>query len=360
MTFLNKIVNFINKDTSQNNESKKMTVLIRIMTFLCCAFVILLLGFSLYNRVPHGVVCNLCMLAMFVVVLFISYKANRKVTVWAYIIATIIWCNAALWMYGWYCGMQTLVIQLIIIYYFSDYGRPLRKLCFSAFIFYIYMELYFEFAHSNTVAELSVFQATLLRVCNILFLIICLSILAYVFSNDSQDMEAKLVEYNKKLEKKSNTDPLTGLYNRGKAMDILYEMERRAGEDIFCMCICDIDFFKRVNDNYGHDVGDKVLIGVANVFTRVMDGKGYVARWGGEEFMLIFPKMNGDNASAIVYKIQNEISKMQVVSGDEIIKVTLTYGLTEYDSNIPLDQNIKDADNKLYKGKDEGRNMLVY
>ena len=253
-----------------------------------------------------------------------------------------------------------MVIQLVLIYYFACYGRLLSKAIFSAVIFVIYMALYAVFAHREAVNELGLGQMTFLRVFFVMLVIVCISALAYVFSNESQDMESKLVEYNKKLEKKSNTDPLTGLYNRGKAMDILQELEKQTDAETFSLCICDIDFFKKVNDNYGHDVGDKVLIEVSNILSRLVKGYGHVARWGGEEFMIIFPRTNGDDASTVIYAIQSEMKKMAVVNGDDVIKVTLTYGLTEFSPNQPLDQNIKDADNKLYRGKEEGRNMLVY
>ena len=171
-------------------------------------------------------------------------------------------------------------------------------------------------------------------------------------------MEVKLVEYNKRLEEKASTDPLTGLYNRGKIMDVLDGLSSKG--EVFSLCICDIDFFKNVNDNYGHNAGDMVLKNVANIFAKNMKNLGYVARWGGEEFIMIFPGMNGDEACASVYSLQDQVRKSTVKYEDFEIKVTLTYGLTEYDFNSQLDRNIKDADDKLYIGKDKGRNVVIY
>ncbi len=193
-----------------------------------------------------------------------------------------------------------------------------------------------------------------------LVVLLCICIAAYVFSNESQSMESKLIEYNKKLKEKANTDPLTGLNNRGSAMDYLAEFVKKADDTICSVCICDIDHFKRVNDTYGHDVGDLVLKAVAKVLMTCSENKAFVARWGGEEFFLAFPNMNGDEALEVLYDIQSELRKTVVMSEDQKIKVTLTYGLTEYDKNQGLDQNIKDADNKLYMGKEAGRDRIMY
>lgn len=360
MTFFHKAAGFINKETHQNNESRKMAVLLRILIIWFNFVLLFSIAFCAYNGIRYGVESSIIMMAIYGIVFYLSYKVEKKISVWLFIVASILWSNIALWLFGWFCGMQTLVLQLIMIYYFSEYGKLFKKALFSLFIFGVYMGMYFQYAHRSMSVELSFTQYNILRIANVLLIIVSISSLAYIFSNDSQEMENKLIEYNKKLEKKSSTDPLTGLYNRGKAMEILGELEKAAKDEIFCLCICDIDFFKRVNDNYGHDVGDKVLIEVSNILSRIVKGFGYVARWGGEEFMIIFPKTNGDDACTVIYTIQSEIKKMSVMCGDEEIKVTLTYGLCEYYSEMSLTENIKDADNKLYTGKEEGRNRLIY
>lgn len=360
MSIFDKAVSFINRETIQENESKKMSVVIRMLSLFIVCFLIILLIFCLCSRVKYGLPSVALSIIVYGIVFHMTYHVGKRYSVTAFIITTIIWSILNLWLFGWFCGVQTMVIQLVLICYFASYGALLKKAIFSSFIFVVYMGLYCMFAHATPVNEFTAGHMTFLRVFFIMLVIVNMSALAYVFSNESQDMESKLVEYNKKLEKKSSTDPLTGLYNRGKAMEILCDLEKQTGTDTFSLCICDIDFFKKVNDNYGHDVGDKVLIEVSNILSKIVKGYGYVARWGGEEFMIIFPKTNGDDASTVIYAIQSEIKKMAVKNGDDEIKVTLTYGLTEFSPNQPLDQSIKDADNKLYRGKEEGRNMLVY
>ncbi len=354
------IFNFINKDTSHDNESKKMTVLIRIMSIILMLFFVTCFFMSFFGRIRYGTSVNLIFIAIFGIVLYMSYYCTRAVATWAFIICSLAWITLSLWEYGWFCGTQTFLLLLILIYYFSSYANLRNKLIFSAVIFVLYMILYLVFANLTPLSELDSIQRLYVRSAHMATLVICMSMLAYLFSRDSQSMESKLIEYNRKLEEKASVDPLTGLYNRGKMVEILNELVDTSRYETFSICICDIDFFKKVNDKYGHDVGDEVLKMVSSTMSDIISGYGYAARWGGEEFLLVFPKTNGDDASTVVYAIQSAISKKVVVDGTEEIKVTLTYGLTEYSANITMDQNIKEADGKLYLGKERGRNMVVY
>nr|MCR5847280.1 GGDEF domain-containing protein [Lachnospiraceae bacterium] len=129
---------------------------------------------------------------------------------------------------------------------------------------------------------------------------------------------------------------------------------------VFSICMCDIDFFKRINDTYGHDFGDDVLVAISYIFKKMESEGGYISRWGGEEFLMIFPGLNGDEAYIKVYDIYNEIKKVVVPYGEENVSITMTYGLTEFDLGKSTEENIKEVDEKLYMGKQTGRDRIVY
>ena len=246
------------------------------------------------------------------------------------------------------------------MYYFASYANGGKKTVFSGIIFIIYMLLFFEYNEKTALITLSTDAKLMVRALFMGTLIICTSFVAYLFSHDSQTMESKLIEYNKMLKEKANTDPLTGLLNRGAAMERLVTLDANLHDECLSICICDIDFFKKVNDTYGHNMGDQVLIKIGEVLKQQMKGIGFAARWGGEEFLLIFPRKNGDEALQLVYGIQSKIRNIKIPCENGIITVTMTFGLTEYDFNSELDYNIMEADNKLYLGKDSGRNKVVY
>lgn len=174
-------------------------------------------------------------------------------------------------------------------------------------------------------------------------------------------MEGKLVAYNEQLKEQATTDALTKLYNRRKAMEYLgglsEDFMRKGG---FSICICDIDHFKMINDNYGHDFGDIVLREVSLIIKEEMKDRGLVARWGGEEFLLIFSRDNGDDAFLILEKIRWKIKKYCFDENDKKVNVTMTFGLAEYDFANGVDFTIKEADKKLYMGKSAGRDRIIF
>lgn len=182
----------------------------------------------------------------------------------------------------------------------------------------------------------------------------------YIFSNDSQALEAKLMEFNKKLISQANTDALTGLYNRRKGREYMEELLNTPSDKGFSVCICDIDFFKKVNDNYGHDIGDAVLKALADCFKTEISDNTFIARWGGEEFLIVFANTNGDEACAHLQNIQKKVREIRIPANGTELSITMTFGLAEYDYNGDIDFILKEADSKLYIGKENGRDRIVF
>ena len=173
--FFHKAARFINKETHQNNESRKMAVLLRILIIWFNFVLLFSIVFCAYNGIRYGVESSIIMMAIYGIVFYLSYKVEKKISVWLFIVATILWSNIALWLFGWFCGMQTLVLQLIMIYYFSEYGQLFKKAIFSLLIFGVYMGMYFQYAHRSMSVELSFTQYNILRIANVLLIIVSIS-----------------------------------------------------------------------------------------------------------------------------------------------------------------------------------------
>lgn len=123
--------------------------------------------------------------------------------------------------------------------------------------------------------------------------------------------------------------------------------------------ICDIDFFKKVNDTYGHNAGDAVLRHVARIISktsRICDG---VYRWGGEEFIVILPNTSLDDAAEAAERIRQTVMDSVCHFEELDIKVTMSFGVTELTPVKSIEDNIKDADEKLYTAKENGRNRVI-
>lgn len=156
-------------------------------------------------------------------------------------------------------------------------------------------------------------------------------------------------------------DSLTGLYNRHYGEVWLREVMSEAETTgiAFFVAIADIDFFKKFNDEHGHDCGDMVLKEVSGVLKNGVRRKGYAARWGGEEFLLVFKEKNTEDAVSTVTRIADEIRNLSIRYGEEKLGVTITVGLATGDCDSHMDELIKRADKALYEGKQTGRNKVV-
>ncbi len=360
MKLLRKIHAIINKDTTEENESKKMSVLIRMLSLTLVAFFLIATVAFFLRGYPGAGLGNLGLLTLYLLIFLLSYRLPKMATVLSFILVTTLWAISMLWLFGPDSGFQIFPPFLIFIFFFAGNSRFFRKLVFGIVTFALYQAMSLLYGSRAPLLDISISARHCVRDSCMFIIILCTCIAAHIFSRDSQILEHKLIEYNKRLKEKANTDPLTGLNNRGMAMDYLQGFVKRADSMICCICICDIDHFKRVNDTYGHDAGDLVLKAVAKAMKNVCGEKCFLARWGGEEFFIAFPELNGDEAMDVLYRIQKAVKKSSVEVNGETISVTLTYGLTEYDKEKGLDENIKDADNNLYLGKEQGRNRIVF
>lgn len=156
-------------------------------------------------------------------------------------------------------------------------------------------------------------------------------------------------------------DVLTGLYNRRFGNKKLKDLWAKAGMTgmKYAIAIADIDFFKKVNDTYGHECGDMVLKAVSAIFKREMPKKGTVIRWGGEEFLFIFEDMDSKEAAGFLKEITDQVRELETVYGNQTVRVTLTCGVTDGDNDHSIDDIVSDADLKLYQGKQNGRDQIV-
>ncbi|MCM1191416.1 MAG: diguanylate cyclase [Butyrivibrio sp.] len=155
-------------------------------------------------------------------------------------------------------------------------------------------------------------------------------------------------------------DALTSLANRRSGDQRLKQIMKNAAADgtSFCVALGDIDNFKRVNDTYGHDCGDLVLKQVADVFRRRMRGNGFAARWGGEEFLLVFENMDLTHAKLLLKDILDDIRSAECKYDDVSIGVTMTFGLTPGNTEN-MTELLRIVDDRLYRGKNSGKNQVV-
>ena len=355
-----KFTDFIEKDTQAENESKKTAVVIRILTLSFIAY--LLIPTISWNVVSSsgGFVIYLIALLVFVGIFVATYKLR---TLWIFTglsVTMIFWIISFIYLFGWNVGVQHFLMVLLVLVFFAQYNNLKFKAVFAIGLCILRIALYFIFYDSKSLVEISSRENNSLQIINTIVIFWSISVISYIYGRDSQELESKLIAYNEELKAMANTDKLTSLYNRRRAIEYIEECCKNCGDKGFCLCICDIDFFKKVNDTYGHDAGDKVLQAIGKVFREEMEDKDMAARWGGEEFLLLFPDTNGDAAFIRLCEIRRKIKNIVVMKAGQEIRVTMTFGLTEYDYSGNYESMLTTADQKLYRGKEDGRDRIVY
>jgi len=169
----------------------------------------------------------------------------------------------------------------------------------------------------------------------------------------------ELLTKNLALEKSSITDDLTQIYNRRKISEKLNEEYLRAQRynGIFSVILADIDWFKSINDNFGHPTGDKVLYEIAQLIKSSLRITEYVGRWGGEEFFVVLPNTNAANTYVLSERIRLNIAETVFVANS---RITCSLGITEYLRSDSLEDIISRADIALYRAKNDRNSSCIY
>ncbi len=178
------------------------------------------------------------------------------------------------------------------------------------------------------------------------------------YQDELNKINESLIKKNAQIEQLASRDPLTNLYNRYK-FSRLFELSHKAmveREGVMSLVMVDVDFFKKINDTYGHGVGDKVLVSISELFLLLLRDEDIVCRWGGEEFVILLPSTNLQNAMALSQKLRTRIEQMHV---EMVERVTASFGITEVRAEDNLKSAVDRADNALYRAKNAGRNCVI-
>ncbi|MGO4999377.1 biofilm regulation diguanylate cyclase SiaD [Oceanisphaera sp. W20_SRM_FM3] len=174
----------------------------------------------------------------------------------------------------------------------------------------------------------------------------------------SDRYQQNLLELNEELKEVALRDPLTGLANRRLLMSRLNEeIERsRRHQQPLSVVMLDVDHFKRINDVFGHDMGDKALCMMSKAIVQQLRETDLCARWGGEEFMLLLPDTRSEQAIHMVERVMQAIRLLQL-RDDQTVSLSISAGITQYHANEAMDVTINRADGALISAKQNGRDQ---
>jgi diguanylate cyclase (GGDEF)-like protein/PAS domain S-box-containing protein len=169
-------------------------------------------------------------------------------------------------------------------------------------------------------------------------------------------------EMEQELINRATHDSLTGLWNRTELAKALEKEAARAGRYSrpFSLLMLDIDHFKLVNDDCGHQVGDRVLIELAEILEEATRAADFVGRFGGEEFLLILPELNHEKALGLAERIRKQVESHTIITQDQVIKITVSIGVSTFPKHgNDVDALVKASDDAMYKAKASGRNQVA-
>ncbi|NLL77978.1 MAG: GGDEF domain-containing protein [Clostridiales bacterium] len=351
------------QDVKSENETKKASVILRLNSIVMCIyFLVLLCTFFITGDIKPIVLC-VPLFCAYVASFYTTYLNRTKMSVIFVHVLMGFWIIAFIRGFGWDCGVQHFVFVLLALNFTTSYSKLCWKIAMGAALCLFRLALYAYTLQFEPLYMLEMRTYVIFQIVNTVFVFVATITILTIFTEDSQEMEKKLVMYNEKLHRLAAIDPLTGLLNRRSMLEYLGKKEAECKEgknDSLSLALGDVDFFKRINDTYGHECGDIVLRRLASIFVENIGDKGRICRWGGEEFLFVFDNINGDEALIIMEELQKKIREMEVLYKGEPIKVTMTFGLGEFDFQMGMDYSINDVDVKLYQGKTSGRNKIVY
>ncbi len=175
-------------------------------------------------------------------------------------------------------------------------------------------------------------------------------------------LQKDLMETQKALEYEAIHDPLTGCLNRRGILERLKEeseRSQRTGEQ-FCVAMCDLDYFKKVNDTYGHQTGDDVLKGFVQIIRSQLRPYDQIGRLGGEEFLIIIPNITDAYAKNTLERLNKIVQDSEIETCTGKIKITVSIGGIIINKKTDIDTIIRQVDSELYTAKEKGRNQVCF
>lgn len=312
-----------------------------------------LLNFSLHGLGLPSNICIICSIAMLPFILFGCLTKYKTIAI-ACILVLVEWIEFPLLYYVYGSEFFVyLILSIVGVVLFI----PIRfsvPFCIATILIDAIMIAYrFYYPCDYIVPDTALMIFSL---CSFVIISATIYTLILLFVLKYEKQKANLNSMNIKLNYMASHDPLTKVYNRGYLMG---EIERRikTQKDSFITIIIDVDNFKTINDTYGHTVGDEVLVSLAEMLMEETKKDGLVARFGGEEFVIVLDHTNIEQAKATLKSVSEKLADK--FKNKLEMAVTFSGGLELYSATDNTVDLIANADVKLYKAKQNGKNQIV-
>jgi diguanylate cyclase (GGDEF)-like protein len=312
---------------------------------------VLLLGLFLIVDIPVMWITNALSILVYIGCLFAIRRKRYQCAGFLISAEIIVHAAVATWVLGWDSNFHFYMFCIVPIIAFSFQSSPVRRACLSIAILAVAV-LGFAFRHQVPGAMIGVKAQELFGIVN-----------ALTATALSLHATALTVRFNMAMQMKlfysAHRDSLTNLYTRRRVLQRLRHLGSGRDKGSTSLVLIDIDHFKQINDQHGHDLGDLMLQRVAEVISGCVRVTDIAARWGGEEFLVLMPNTIFEEARQVAERLLLQIRAQTGLGDAATVHVTATLAVATMQPGETFRDTLSRADQMLYQGKQEGRDRLM-
>lgn len=334
--------------------------IVEIITALCLLIHSGYGVFFWFAHIPHLAIMNAISVGLYIFIFYLTTKGFFKtpaIIAFFEVLTTVVVTSVTV---GWNYGFFLYAICLVPLVFFCNLKSKLIAFTSCSIDFLVFIV---TFVICNRREAFYSSNHLLMEVMFVINAVICFSLLAllsYVYSKTSASTNRHLYEKNKNLQILASTDPLTGLFNRRTMFLKINEEKAKATDGVeFSLVLIDVDNFKRINDEHGHQTGDKVLKKVCEIIRNTLRKDDIICRWGGEEILILLPATNILAGETVAEKLRREIEGTHDFSDEKEVLITVTAGVCSSKDEDNISELINLVDKCLYRGKSQGKNCVV-
>lgn len=322
---------------------------------------VLFLGLFWWLRTDLLVVYSALSLVVLLVSFFINRGNDQQLVFFIALIEAILFSTLATLCYGWMSGFFLLGFELMLLIFINSGFGQHTKLIFGGLLslFLVSLFLFSMYYQPLQAIPLNILEG--IFAINLVQGLFSFSMLGFYYEQATLNAENEIIQANQRLLSMANTDPVTNLINRRMMMNHIEDEKLKVdrGGKPFTIVMVDIDNFKSINDVYGHDGGDFVLVQLAERIRLTLRKTDLVSRWGGDEFLFLLPETRLNEGATVAEKVRDRNIKSPFVYRERDIQVTLTFGVSQCTSEVGVGSVIRKADQALYLGKELGKNRVI-
>ena len=330
---------------------------------MCFVHAVLLCIYGFAGVLPMAFT-NLLSVVVYTFCFFLCHVGYIMPVYVSIVVEVTVYTAVSSYLVGLECGPIYLLFSIIpIIIYFGSSLVKGRKRWTIALILFLdfttFIILYLRFFYEEPIYDVTPAVRLVLVVFSAFAMIFAVIFYTSMYIFTSENTVTSLEAKNKQLSVDAHEDALTNLLNRRGFLPLVRAL-MEDGKTHFCIAFCDLDDFKRVNDSYGHEAGDEVLLHAATMIKQELPGCD-ICRWGGEEFVILMKDCDKLTAKGRVERLRKTIESNPTTFFTKQIFVTTTIGLAEYKAKYKQPEEvIKKADERMYYGKQHGKNVLIF